>query len=77
MEEGLLWAVRCDKTVVGASPSLGETGGLWRRFEFEFTVPPGCPLVASLQLETAPTSNAVLGARGRVSFDAFELEKLD
>jgi hypothetical protein len=30
-----------------------------------------------LQLETAPTSDAVLGARGRVSFDAFELEKLD
>jgi hypothetical protein len=77
MEEGLRWAVRCDKAVVGASPALGETGGLWRRFEFEFTVPPGCPLVASLQLETAPTSDAVLGARGRVSFDAFELEKLD
>ena len=77
MEEGLQWTVRCDKTIVGASAAVSETGGLWRRFEFEFTVPPSCPLVASLQLETTPTSQAVLGARGRVSFDAFELEKLD
>jgi len=77
MEEGLRWTVRCDKTVVGASPAIGETGGLWRQFEFEFTVPAQCPLVASLQLETTPTTDAVLGARGRVSFDAFELERLD
>jgi hypothetical protein len=77
MEEGLRWTVRCGKSVVGASPAIGETGGLWRRFEFDSTVPPGCPLVASLQLETAPTADAVLGARGRVSFDAFELERLD
>lgn len=77
MEEGLQWMVRCGTSIIGASPPLRETGGLWRTFEFEFSVPAACGLVASLQLETASPSEAALGARGRVSFDAFDLQRID
>jgi hypothetical protein len=74
LEEGLQWTVRCGTRAVGASPAVGDTGGLWRPFEFAFTVPADCGLVASLELETAAPADAALGARGRVSFDAFVLE---
>jgi hypothetical protein len=77
MEEGLQWAVRCGTTLAGASAPIRETGGLWRPFAFEFTLPASCGLVASLQLETAPAADAALGARGRVSFDAFDLERIN
>lgn len=77
MEAGLVWAVRCDgNALAGASDPLRDTLGLWRNFEFEFTVPPGCGAVASLQLETPAPADAVLGARGRMSFDAFSLERI-
>jgi hypothetical protein len=76
MEGGVVWAVRCDTALAGASPPLRDTLGLWRTFEFEFTVPAGCGAVASLQLETPAPADAMLGARGRVSFDAFSLERI-
>jgi hypothetical protein len=77
IEGGLQWAVHCGERVAGASSPVEETGGLWRPFEFVITVPANCGLVASLQLETATPADAALGARGRVSFDAFNLQRLD
>ena len=77
MEQGLAWNVHCTaaKSQAGGSPALQDTGGAWQPFTFEFTVPADCGLVASLQLETFAPTEAALGARGRVAFDAFSLEK--
>ena len=58
------------------STPLRDTLGLWQPFEFEFTIPPSCGVVAALQLEPASQTDAVLGARGRMSFDAFTLERI-
>lgn len=76
IEDGLQWNVRCGARAVGASAAIQETGGIWRPFEFVFTVPADCGLVASLQLETTTPAQAPLGARGRVSFDALKLESI-
>jgi hypothetical protein len=77
MEQGLAWNVHCTaaKSRTGGSAALNDTGGAWQPFAFEFTVPADCGLVASLQLETFAPAEAALGARGRVAFDAFSLEK--
>jgi hypothetical protein len=77
-EQGLAWTVRCTagKVQAGISPPLGDTGGAWRAFAFDFAIPAGCGLVASLQLETHAPFEAALGVRGRVAFDGFSLEKL-
>lgn len=77
-EEGLAWTVRCTadpKAVVGRSPALRESGGVWRTVEFEFTVPPDCGVVASLQLEAAAPYEAVAGMKGYAAFDAFSLAR--
>jgi len=74
-EAGLRWAVHCASTSIAPGSELIDTGGLWRRFDVEFSVPADCGMVASLQLETASATEAALGARGHVSFDAFELER--
>jgi hypothetical protein len=78
MEQGLAWSVHCTAgdTTAGRSPALADTGGIWRSFEFDFAVPPGCGAVVSLQLETFAPFEAALGARGRIAFDALTLEKL-
>lgn len=76
IEHGLLWAVYCDANRIAASPPLRDTGGLWKPFEFEFQLAPSCGLVATLQLQTADASEAVIGARGRVAFDSLSLERL-
>jgi hypothetical protein len=78
MEQGLAWTIRCTTggAVPGRSEALGETAGIWRTFTFEFSIPPDCGLVAHLQLETFAPYDAALGARGRVDFDAFALEKV-
>jgi hypothetical protein len=76
IENGLQWTVRCGARSAGASVPMQDTGGLWRPLDFVFTVPADCGLVASLQLETAAPADAALGARGRVSFDGFQLEKV-
>jgi len=76
MEQGLVWIVRCASNAsAGMSTPLRDTLGLWQPFEFEFKVPADCGTVASLQLETSTPGDAALGARGRMSFDAFSLER--
>jgi hypothetical protein len=76
MEDGLVWVVRCaSKASAGVSTPLRDTLGLWQSFDFDFKVPADCGTVASLQLETSTPADAALGARGRVSFDAFALER--
>lgn len=78
IEHGLAWTMRCTATTVSAqSASLGDTGNQWQRFEFEFAIPANCGWVASLQLETIAPFEAAVGSRGRASFDAFSLEKLE
>lgn len=78
MESGLAWSVACTAAPVqaGRSAALPDTAGIWLPFSFEFSVPAGCGMVASLQLETFAASEAVLGAHGRVAFDALALERL-
>lgn len=79
MDHGLAWAVRCmgpQRSLVGRSDALPDTAGSWRGFSFDFTVPESCGLVASLELETFAAYEAVIGARGRVTFDALSLAKV-
>ncbi len=79
IEQGLAWNVRCTaapQARAGVSQPLNDSGGAWRRFDFDFVVPPSCGEVVSLQLETYAPVDAALGARGRVAFDAFALEKI-
>ncbi len=76
MERGLAWVVRCGANVAARSDMLGDTGGGWRAFVLEFPIPAACGAVASLQLETHDPAEAALGARGRMAFDAFSLEKM-
>jgi hypothetical protein len=78
IEQGLAWTVRCTASPqVAKSVGLGDTGNSWEPFEFVFAIPPKCGWVAALQLETFAPSDAVLGSRGRASFDALSLEKLE
>jgi len=78
VEEGFSWVAQCpsSRQPAGRSGALADTGGNWQRFEFEFSVPRGCGAVTSLQLETQAPSEAALGARGRMAFDALSLEQL-
>jgi hypothetical protein len=79
MAQGLAWAVRCTdgaKILAGRSEALQDTAGIWQRFQFEFDVPPGCGVVASLQLETFAPFEAAAGFRGTASFDGFELRSV-
>lgn len=78
MEQGLAWNVQCTASAAsaGRTTALADSGGAWEPFTFDFAVPAGCGAVASLQLETFAPFEAALGARGRVAFDAFSLEKL-
>ena len=78
LEQGMVWTVRCTaaSAEAGRSASLANTGGAWQRFEFEFSVPRECGVVATLQLETAAASEATTGTRGRMAFDAFSLQKV-
>jgi hypothetical protein len=79
MEQGLAWTVRCtaSKAEAGRSQGLNDTANTWQRFEFVFSVPPNCGWVSSLQLEAFAPFEATLGSRGRASFDALALEKLE
>ena len=77
-EEGLAWSVQCvagSKAAIGRSAALRETGGVWRSLDFEFTVPPDCGPVASLQLDPAAPYEATTGMKGNVSLDAFSLAR--
>lgn len=75
-EGGLVWKVVCLQKggkVVAESPPLQESGGLWRSFELDFTIPADCGPVASLQLEPAAAFEAAAGLRGRVAIDGLTL----
>jgi hypothetical protein len=54
---------------------LRETGGAWKPFDFEFTVPPDCGPMASLQLDPVVPTESDSGFRGYVSFDSFSLAR--
>lgn len=75
-EQGLAWAVRCPnaaRTEAGRSDALQDTSGAWKSFQFEFTLPAQCGLVASLQLEPFAPFEATAGFKGRATFDAIEV----
>lgn len=75
-EGGLAWSVLCPsgrKALAGKSQPLRDTGGIWKPLELEFTVPPDCGPVASLQLEPAAQYEGTTGMKGTVAFDAFSL----
>ena len=77
-ENGLAWSVQClqgSKAIVGRSPALQDSGGVWKPFELGFTVPPECGPVARLQLGPAAGYEALTGMRGRVAFDNFGLSR--
>jgi len=78
-DNGLAWAVRCvanaKAPLAGQSAALLDTGGEWKGFDFEFTVPEDCGPVASLQLETFAPFEATAGLRGRAYFDALSLQR--
>lgn len=78
-EEGLAWTVQCTagaKPVVGRSPALRDSGGVWRTLEFEFAVPADCGAVTLLQLGPAATYEATAGIKGYLAFDAFSLARM-
>lgn len=79
LEQGLAWSVRCAgaATPAGKSPGLMETRGAWQPFEFEFSIPADCGLVAELHLETFAPFEAAVGSKGRASFDALTLQKVE
>ena len=75
-QEGLVWAVRCmngRSTPLARSQPLLDSGGVWRSFEFLFTIPPDCGPVASIQLDVAADFEAASGVRGEMAFDGFSL----
>lgn len=75
-ESGLTWTVACTagaKAVAGRSGALAPTGGLWKTFQVEFTIPADCGAVASVQLEPTAAYEAAVGMRGQLAFDAFSL----
>lgn len=80
MDQGLAWTLDCTQSQAKAttwrSPALLGTGEGWQPFSFEFTVPPACGSVATLQLETFAPYEAQAGARGHLTFDALRLEKI-
>jgi hypothetical protein len=77
-EGGLAWKVFCTsggKEATVRTTNLQDTGGVWKVFEVDFTVPPDCGPVASLQLEPAAAFEAATGMKGRIAFDAFSLAR--
>ena len=75
-QEGLVWAVRCMNgrpAPVARSQPLLDSGGVWRSFEFVFTVPADCGPVAAIQLDVAADFEAAAGVRGTMAFDGFSL----
>lgn len=78
-ESGLAWAVRCKVAgapqLAGKSTEMRDTGGVWRPFQFDITVPAGCDTVASLELEPFAPYEATAGLRGRAQFDGLSLQK--
>jgi hypothetical protein len=78
MDHGLVWSVRCTASAAqpGRSAPLADSSGRWQAFAFDVSVPPGCGMVASLQLETSAPYEAVAGGRGELAFDGLALDRL-
>ena len=77
-EAGLAWSLLCTsgrKSVAARSQPINDTGGLWKTMEVEFTIPPDCGVVASLQLEPAAQYETTTGIKGRLAFDGFSLAR--
>jgi hypothetical protein len=74
MEDGMVWVLQCAGGEAARSRAF-KGDSPWGPFDFEFTVPANCGLVASLQLQPATASDAALGTRGRVAFDAFTIDR--
>lgn len=77
-EGGLVWNVVCASSrqlLAAQAAALQDTGGMWKTFQVDFTVPPDCGPMASIELEPAATFEAAAGIRGRVAFDAFSLAR--
>lgn len=75
-DQGLVWSVVCTagrKEVAGRSEPIVDTGGVWRKLEVQFTIPPDCGPVASIQLDPAAAVEASTGMRGEVVLDAYSL----
>lgn len=75
-QEGLVWTVRCmngSGAPLARSQPLLDSGGVWRSFDFVFTIPPECGPVASVQLDLAAAFEAAAGVRGTMAFDGFSL----
>lgn len=75
-ESGLAWTIACtsgDQLIAGHSAALMETGGAWKPFQVDFTVPRDCGPVASIQLMPTAAYEAATGMRGHFSLDAFSL----
>ncbi len=75
-ESGLTWSIACTQgkdAVVARSAPLQETAGAWQRFTMEFTIPPACGSVATLQLTPTAAYEAAAGMRGQFSIDGFSL----
>lgn len=78
-EGGLAWQVVCtsgQKTPVGTSAPLLDTGGVWKPWQLDFAVPEDCGTVASVQLEPAAAFEARTGMRGTVAFDNLSLSRI-
>lgn len=77
-EGGLAWNVFCTsarKALPTRAAPIQDTGGLWKVVELEFTIPPDCGPVASLQLEPVVALESGSGLKGRVAFDGFGLTR--
>jgi hypothetical protein len=75
-DQGLVWSVVCSagrQPVAGRSAPLQDTGGIWKKVELQFTIPPDCGPVASVQLQPADPLEATIGMRGEVVLDAYSL----
>ncbi len=77
-ENGLAWVVVCDatKAVLGRSPPIQNTAGIWQKLEFDFDVPSNCTSVVNLQLDTYSAFEATAGFTGRAYFDNVAMERI-
>ncbi|MGV3572038.1 MAG: hypothetical protein ACO1PB_15690 [Ramlibacter sp.] len=77
-EARLAWKVACssgDNQVLGSSADLQDTAGAWSRFQVDFTVPPQCGPMVTIQLTAGAAHEAAAGMRGDLSLDAFSLTR--
>ena len=79
-EGGLSWTVLCSANqsfLPARSDAIRDSGGMWRPMEFEFTIPPDCGPIATLQLEPLHKYEATAGMKGHVELDGLTLSRVD